>query len=101
MVGGKVFSASVSQGGGSIKGDWRLKKTGAEFQPFDLPSVVAERCVQLTQSLGLVFGALDLALQGEQYFFLEINPTGEWAWLVDQSSLPIDEAIADELLGIS
>ena len=100
VVADQVFCASVSHAGSSIKGDWRLKKTGAEFHSFDLPSGVAERCVQLVQSLGLVFGAIDLALHGEKYFFLEINPTGEWAWLVDQSSLPIDEAIADALLGV-
>ena len=101
VVGDQVFCASVSHAGDSIQGDWRLKKTGAEFRPFDLPPSVAKRCVQLTESLGLVFGAIDLALQHEKYFFLEINPTGEWAWLVDQSNLPIDGAIADALLGIS
>jgi len=25
---------------------------------------------------------------------LEINPTGEWAWLVDSAKLPIDKAFA-------
>ena len=99
VVGDRVFCASVTHAGSSIHGDWRLRKTGAEFQQFDLPARVAERCVQLTQSLGLVFGAIDLALQGGTYFFLEINPTGEWAWLVDHSNFPIDEAIADTLLG--
>ena len=99
VVGDRVFCASVTHAGSPIHGDWRLKKTGAEFQPFDLPAMVAEQCVQLTRSLGLVFGAIDLALQGGTYFFLEINPTGEWAWLVDHSNFPIDEAIADILLG--
>ena len=47
---------------------------------------------------GLVFGAIDLALQDGKYYFLEINPTGEWGWLVDQAGLPIDEAIAEALL---
>lgn len=98
VVGDQVFCASVTHGGSSIQGDWRLKKGGAEFQPFDLPPIVAERCAHLTQSMGLVFGAIDLALQRGAYYFLEINPTGEWAWLVDQSNLPIDEAIANTLL---
>ena len=100
VVGDRVFCASVTHGGSAIQGDWRLKKDAAEFQPYDLPSSVAERCLQLTRTLGLVFGAIDLAFQHGKYFFLEINPTGEWAWLVDRGNLPIDEAIADALLGI-
>ena len=99
VIGDQVYCASVTHGESSIQGDWRLRKDGAVFQPYDLPLSVTERCVLLTQSLGLVFGAIDLALQRGTYFFLEINPTGEWAWLVDQSNLPIDEAIADALLG--
>ena len=98
VVGNQVFCASVTLDGNPIRGDWRLEKTGAEFAPFDLPPHISEKCLQFTKSLGLVFGALDLALQQDSYFFLEINPTGEWGWLVDQASFPIDRAIADSLL---
>ena len=98
VVGDKVFCASITSRGNPIRGDWRLKKTDAEFRPFDLPPDISELCLHLTKSLGLVFGALDLAVQKDTYFFLEINPTGEWGWLVDQASLPIDEAIVDSLL---
>ena len=98
IVGDKVFCSSVKQEGLPIKGDWRLAKSYAEFQPYALPQDVVAKCIQLTQSLGLTFGAIDLALQDGSYYFLEINPTGEWAWLVSQSNLPIDRAIADKLL---
>ena len=98
VIGEQVFCTSVTVGGNPIRGDWRLEKTDAEFRPFDLPPQVSAKCLQLTKSLGLVFGAIDLAVQQGTYFFLEINPTGEWGWLVDQANLPIDEAIADSLL---
>lgn len=98
VVGDQVFCASVTLSGKLIQGDWRLEKTGAEFRPFGLPPHISEKCLQLTKALGLVFGALDLAAQQGTYFFLEINPTGEWAWLVDQANLPIDKAITDSLL---
>ena len=98
VVGDQVFSSSVTCAGEPIRGDWRLAKEGATFQRYELPVEVATKCVQLTQTLGLVFGAIDLALQDGTYYFLEINPTGEWAWLVDKSNLQIDRAIADKLL---
>ena len=43
-------------------------------QRYELPEEIATKCVQLTQALGLVFGAIDLAVQDETYYFLEINP---------------------------
>ena len=98
VVGDKTFCASVTRQGESIPGDWRLAKEGAEFQRYELPEEIVTKCLQLTQSLGLVFGAIDLAVQDGTFYFLEINPTGEWAWLVDSSNLSIDRAIADKLL---
>ncbi len=98
IVDEKVFCAAVTRGGNRIRGDWRLEKDDAEFQEYDLPPDIAEKCVNVTKSLGLVFGAVDLALQRDTYFFLEVNPTGEWAWLADQGRFPIDKAIADSLL---
>lgn len=98
VVGDQIFCASVTSSGNPIRGDWRLEKTDAEFKPFDLPPDISEKCLQLTKSFGLEFGALDLAAQRGTYFFLEINPTGEWGWLVDQANLPIDKAIADSLV---
>ena len=98
VVGDEVFCSSVTRRGQPIRGDWRLAKEGATFQQYELPAEIATKCTQLTQTLGLVFGAIDLAVQDGTYYFLEINPTGEWAWLVDQSNLPIDKAIANKLL---
>ena len=100
VVGNRAFCNTVELRGQPIQGDWRLAKNGATFRPYELPPDVYTKCIQLTQSLGLVFGAIDLAVQDGAYYFLEINPTGEWAWLVDQSSLPIDIAIAAALLGL-
>ena len=98
VVGKHVFCASVTDGGDPIRGDWRLSKPGAAFKAFDLPPDIERKCAELCKSLGLVFGAIDLALQNGVYYFLEINPTGEWGWLVDQANLPIDQAITGVLL---
>lgn len=98
VAGQQVWCASVTYNGNPIPGDWRLHNNGVGFRQFELPQDIARKCWQLCQTLGLVFGAIDLALQDGKYYFLEINPTGEWGWLVDQAGLPIDEAIAEALL---
>lgn len=88
-----VFCAAVTESGKPIYGDWRLRKNDAAFSEFELPSEISSLCVKLVKHLGLTFGAIDLAFQDGQYFFLEINPTGEWAWLLREPGFPIDEAI--------
>ncbi len=93
----RVFSASITANGAPLSGDWRTQKRNVQFHKFDLPRETAERCQMLVKSLGLRFGGIDLALSGREYYFLEVNPTGEWAWLVDAAGLPIDEAIAEAL----
>ncbi len=98
VVGKHVFCASVTDEGSPIPGDWRLNKPRANFSTFELPLDIKRLCVELCNRLGLVFGAIDIALQNGVYYFLEVNPTGEWGWLVDQANLPIDHAIAEVLL---
>lgn len=93
----QVFSASITASGAPLMDDWRTHKRDVQFRAFDLPRVTRERCQNLVEFLGLRFGGIDLALCDGEYYFLEINPTGEWAWLVDAAGLPIDEAIAEAL----
>lgn len=98
VVGDQVFSASITTNGQPICGDWRIQKADASFSEYRLPEDIAQRCCKLVKEMGLSFAGIDLALCGDQFYFLEINPTGEWAWLVDMANLPIDRAIADHLV---
>lgn len=48
--------------------------------------------------LNLNFGAIDLIQRNEEFFFIEINPTGEWGWITNDSRR-IDCDIAGWLIG--
>lgn len=98
VVESNLFAVCIERGGAGVRGDWRMQKDGLCYRPVRLPERVEISCFALTRRLGLSFGAIDLAKQGDEYFFLEINPTGEWAWLVDIAGVGIDEAIADALV---
>jgi glutathione synthase/RimK-type ligase-like ATP-grasp enzyme len=98
VVEDQVFAASITANGYPISGDWRTKKADTNFSKYNLPEDTSIRCRRLVKLLGLRFGCIDLALQDGVYYFLEVNPTGEWAWLVDAAGLPIDTAIADALV---
>lgn len=75
VVGKHVFAAAITADGLPIVGDWRERKQSANFSRFPLPSETADKCRALVEALGLMFGAIDLALCEGQYYFLEINPT--------------------------
>jgi hypothetical protein len=98
VVGNKVFAAEIFENKNGITGDWRLKKDSVEYVDCKLPEEIKSKCIKLVQELRLSYGAIDLARKGDDYYFIEINPTGEWAWLVERANQQIDQAIVDYLL---
>ncbi|ABA06127.1 conserved hypothetical protein [Nitrobacter winogradskyi Nb-255] len=97
IIGEHVWCTTVEVEGGGIEGDWRLTpKTDLIYREHELPIEVQRRCLALIRHLGLGYGAIDLALSAGRYWFIEINPTGEWGWL-DRDGRGISEAIAMEL----
>ena len=97
VVGEKAWTAAILSDGSGVKGDWRLRREEVEYVSFSLPRKVKSLCTDFVNNLGLVYGAIDLARVDEEFFFLEINPIGEWAWLEDRLDFPISEAISTEL----
>jgi glutathione synthase/RimK-type ligase-like ATP-grasp enzyme len=103
VVGSKVFAAEIhSQDHEETIVDWRKgSRPDLPHKIHGLPTSVAEKCVSLTRQFGLGFSAIDLVLDKlGNYWFLEINPNGQWAWIENRVGLPIAEAIADELESI-
>src|SRR3546814_17005706 len=73
--------------------DWRSCPNDLIYRPCTLPEPVVDNCKKLLKALDLVYGAFDFvqSLEGE-LFFLEVNPAGEWAWLVLELDLPLRDA---------
>jgi glutathione synthase/RimK-type ligase-like ATP-grasp enzyme len=71
---------------------------GMRYSLFDLPEDLAQRLIALTRSYRLHFAAIDLALDPTgRYWFLELNPAGQWAWLEEITKAPISDALIDSL----
>jgi glutathione synthase/RimK-type ligase-like ATP-grasp enzyme len=82
VVGSSVFAYKILVNGEAAPGDWRLhRREELTYEPYFLPSDIADRCVDLCSRLNLPFGAIDLVDSDGKIIFIEINPTGEWAWL--------------------
>jgi hypothetical protein len=47
---------------------------------------------------GLRFAAFDFAMDNQnQWFFLEINPNGQWYWIEEMTGQPLSQAMAGEI----
>lgn len=104
VVNDRVFAAAIhSQSSAHSRVDWRKYDLArASYQPHALPPEVEARCVALTRKLGLRYGAIDMILTPDgRYVFLELNPTGEYAWIEGYTGLPITEAICDLLVQLA
>ena len=94
IVNGKIFSVKIeSQINEMTKIDWRKEKI--KTIPYDLPKDINKKLIHLLKRLGLNFGAIDIIkTPSGEYYFLEINPNGQWAWIEFDTGFPI----ADEII---
>ena len=100
VVRDRVFATAIhSQLEENSEVDWRKGDASRlHHEVIDLPKDVAGKCVQLVKSLDLDFGAIDLILGRDgKYWFLEVNPNGQWAWIESRTRQPIAAAIVDAL----
>lgn len=100
VVGERVFATSIdSQMRPETRVDWRKGQfDDLPHRAISLDTELTTRCIAITKALGLRFGAIDLIEdEAGAFWFLEINPNGQWAWIERRTGQPISSAIVDEL----
>lgn len=96
-IAGKKFPVWIKKNGIGIYGDWRFQKDKLDYIPFELPEDVEVAIDKLMMKLQLNFGGIDLAYVNGEYFFIEVNPTGEWGWLEVKTGIEISSEIEKAL----
>ena len=100
VIGNMLFPISITKNGENIYGDWRKNaKDTLQYKAETLPDDISNKIIKLMNKLGLLFGGVDLALSNGKYYFIEVNPTGEWGWLSPYGTIPLEKAIVNELVG--
>lgn len=100
VIGRKVFSVALdSQAVPEAQIDWRLATSEVPHTYTKLPELVSQALIEMTDRLGLLFGAFDLIeTTSGDVVFLELNPNGQWAWLEQLTGVPMREALIDLLV---
>lgn len=100
VIDNDVFSVAIkSQAFEETKTDWRHSVvTNLEHEIFALPEDIADRCREIVKRLQLRYGAIDLVLDPSgEFWFLECNPNGQWAWIENRTGLPIAATIVKSM----
>ena len=97
LIGEHVGAVRILAKNTGVSGDWRrTPKQDLSYEDVVLPVPVEASCRRLLADLGLVYGAIDLAETAGGHLFFEINPTGEFGWLINEAR-PYDAMIASLL----
>lgn len=105
IVGDDVHAAAIEadteRGNPYNLRDWRLGNFEGNqlIEARILPPDIQERCVRYVKHFGLKFGVIDMVRDKQgKYWFLELNPNGQWGFVEDQTKQPIGRSIARLIL---
>ena len=100
VVGQYVYAAKIhSQGSLITEVDWRKSTTLLPHEKINLPPDIQSKCLELCAQFCLDFAAIDFILdKNKTYWFLEVNPNGQWAWIEELLNYPISKDIVELLM---
>ncbi|CUS47671.1 MAG: ATP-grasp domain [Idiomarinaceae bacterium HL-53] len=81
VIGSSIFTVSIEQEA-EAQLDWRKESCHCKYLSIQAPVGIEKKCLRLMKRLGLNYGAFDFVIDTKGvWYFLEVNPAGEWAWL--------------------
>jgi hypothetical protein len=67
----------------------------SEYEPYKLPNVIEERIIKFMERMKLVSGSLDfIKSTNDNYYFLEVNPNGQYEWVSRYGGYNLQQKIA-------
>lgn len=97
VVGDEVFAVAIHAGSEAARIDWRSDYPALSYELIDLPPDVEKSLRAIMDELGLVYGAFDLSVSkdggSEGFWFLEINPGGQYGFLEGATGIPITDSL--------
>lgn len=93
---GEFFTGKINN---SENADWRITQGTYLWSAYELPEHIKLNLTLMMKEMGLYIGAIDMIRARDgNYYFLEVNPQGEWGMLQKELGFPIAQRIADHLI---
>jgi ATP-grasp ribosomal peptide maturase len=98
VVDDRFFGARLDARSTASQIDWRSDYDAIEYAVVEVPDPVRRGVWEMLRGLGLRFAAADFVVTpAGDWYFLDLNPNGQWAWIEQETGLPICAALADAL----
>ncbi|MBB1245828.1 ATP-grasp ribosomal peptide maturase [Streptomyces durbertensis] len=95
IVGREVFAVRID----SDLLDWRKDYSALSYTVVKLPDRLEAALLAYLDYFGLASGSFDLAVdRAGNYWWLELNPNGQWGWLEPKTGLEMSAAFAELLM---
>ncbi|WP_236447834.1 MULTISPECIES: MvdC/MvdD family ATP grasp protein [unclassified Pseudomonas] len=94
FVNGEEFSVKILS---ENKVDWRKANNNISYDLMQLPSDIYNMCVVFMKKLDMSFGCFDFIVRNGEFYFLEMNANGQWAWLEKELGVQISRALVGYL----
>lgn len=73
--------------------DWRRPGNEVTYSKCEIPNDIYENCLSFLDKTEMEFGCFDFIILNGEWYFLEMNANGQWAWLEFETGLPISKEI--------
>ncbi len=99
VISGEIFPMEIYHNETGIVDSRAIHSDKVRYRDFSLPKDVQELCINMVRGFDLVFSSMDLieSIDGEWYF-LDLNPNGQWLWLEKFSKKGIADAFVSHLI---
>lgn len=98
VVDEEVLAAKIHDNGRKTAVDWRTTENAVTTENVQLPRYITNSLTNTARHFGLNYAAADLLeTEDGSFYFLELNPNGQWAWLDFEAGMNVRASIADAL----
>lgn len=94
IIGNDIFTINIHS---ENKIDWRKKNNIIEYELGTAPYDIEQQCKLFMKSFDIQFGCFDFIINNNEWYFLEMNANGQWAWLELETKANISESIVSYL----
>lgn len=94
VVGDEFFPVRIDS---SNQIDWRKPNNEVVYSAYTVPNEIKKCCIKYMQLCNMNFGCFDFIVKGGEWYFLEMNANGQWAWLEISTELKISDKIIELL----
>jgi len=102
-IDGKLFASAILCDAGYNTDDRKkiMSQSNIHVIPYALPEILKENIAKFMHSMNLAMGAIDLIkCKSGEYYFLEVNPIGQYLYESEKCNFHIEKHIAEYLIAL-